>query len=84
VGRPVAVAVQSENRSQRGLPVPRDALAIGPDGVREVWEQTQPEVFLPHPVSTVDLDERRVLIVDGLKEGSHIVVQGVRLLAQLQ
>jgi membrane fusion protein, heavy metal efflux system len=84
VGRPVTVAVQSEDRSQRGLPVTRDALSIGPDGVREVWEQTDPEVFLPRTVTARDLDGRRVLIVDGVKEGARVVVSGVRLLAQLQ
>jgi len=84
VGRPVTVAVQSENRSQRGLPLTRDALTIGADGVQEVWEQSEPEVFLPHVVRIADLDGRSVLIVDGLKEGAHVVVSGVRLLAQLQ
>lgn len=84
VGRPVTVTVQSEDRSQLGLPVTRDALSIGPDGVREVWEQTEPETFLPHAVSARDLDGRRVLVVDGLKEGARVVVSGVRLLAQLQ
>jgi len=84
VGRPVTVTVRSEDRMQRGLPVTRDALTIGPDGVQEVWEQVQPEVFEPHVVRTTDLDAQHVLIVDGLKEGAHVVTQGVRLLAQLQ
>ncbi len=84
VGRPVTVTVESKNRMQRGLPMTRDALTIGPDGVQEMWEQTEPEVFRPHIVRTVDLDGQRVLVVDGLKEGMHIVTQGVRLLAQLQ
>jgi len=84
VGRPVTVTVQSNDRSQPGLPVTRDALTIGADGVQEVWEQSEPEVFLPHAVRTVDLDGRSVLIVDGLKEGARVVVNGVRLLAQLQ
>jgi hypothetical protein len=35
-------------------------------------------------VTTKDIDGRSVLIVDGLKEGAHVVVNGVRLLAQLQ
>jgi membrane fusion protein, heavy metal efflux system len=84
VGRPVSVAVQSENRSERGLPITRDALTIGSDGVQEVWEQSEPEVFLPRAVTTKDIDGRSVLIVNGLKEGAHVVVSGVRLLAQLQ
>ena len=84
VGRPVTVTVRSEDRMQHGLPVTRDALTIGPDGVQEVWEQIEPEVFEPHVVRTTDLDAQHVLIVDGLKEGAHVVTQGVRLLAQLQ
>jgi hypothetical protein len=84
VGRPVTVAVQSENHSQLGMPITRDALTIGSDGVQEVWEQTEPEVFVPHVVRTVDLDGRSVLVVDGLKEGARVAVAGVRLLAQLQ
>ena len=84
VGRPVTVTVQSKSRMQHGLPMTRDALTIGPDGVQEVWEQTEPEVFLPHVVRIIDLDGQRVLVVDGLKEGAHVVTQGVRLLAQLQ
>ncbi|MEJ0019340.1 MAG: HlyD family efflux transporter periplasmic adaptor subunit [Acetobacteraceae bacterium] len=84
VGRPVTVTVQSENRSQRGLPVTRDALSIGYDGVQEVWEQTGPETFLPHAVRVQDLDGRSVLIVEGISEGARVVVSGVRLLAQLQ
>ena len=52
VGRPVTVTVQSGSRMQHGLPMTRDALTIGPDGVQEVWEQAEPEVFLPHIVRT--------------------------------
>ena len=84
VGRPVTITVESERHSQRGLPITRDALTIGSDGIQEVWEQSEPEVFLPHAVRIVDLDGRKVLIVDGLKEGVRVVVSGVRLLAQLQ
>jgi hypothetical protein len=84
VGRPVTVAVQSENRTELGLPISRDALTIGTDGVQEVWEQTEAEVFVPRVVRTIDLDGRSVLIVNGLNEGARVVVAGVRLLAQLQ
>jgi len=84
VGRPVTVAIQSERHFQRGMPLTRDALTIGADGVQEVWEQSEPEVFLPHAVRVVDLDGRTVLVVDGLKEGAHVVTVGVHLLAQLQ
>jgi hypothetical protein len=50
-----------------------------------VWEQTAPETFVPHPVRLRDLDGRTVLILDGVNDGAHIVIQGARrLLAQLQ
>ena len=84
VGRPVTVTVQSDVQLRRGLPVPRDAVTIGTDGVEEVWEQTAPEVFVPHPVRMQDIDGATVLVVDGLKDGAHVVVRGSKLMAQLQ
>jgi len=84
IGRPVTVALQSENRSQRGLAVTRAALTTGGDGVQEVWEQVAPEVFEPRVVRTVDLDGARILIAEGVKDGARVVVSGVRILAQLQ
>lgn len=84
VGRLVTVSVLSSKRFQRGMPVSREALTIGADGVQEVWEQSEPEIFVPHAVRTVDVDGRSVLIVDGVKEGARVVINGVRLLAQLQ
>jgi hypothetical protein len=84
VGRPVTVTVRSDVRSRRGLPVSREAVTIGTDGVEEVWEQTAPEVFLPHPVRTQDIDGATVLVVDGLAEGARVVVRGSKLMAQLQ
>ena len=59
-------------------------MTIGTDGVEEVWEQTAPEVFLPHPVRTQDIDGATVLVVDGLTDGAHVVVRGSKLMAQLQ
>jgi biotin carboxyl carrier protein len=84
VGRPVTVSVESENRAERGIPVPREAITIAADGVQLAWEQTAPEVFVPHPVRTRDLDGQTMLVVDGLSEGAHIAVHGASLLAQLQ
>ena len=84
VGRPVTVTVRSEARSRRGLPVSREAVTLGTDGVEEVWEQTAPEVFLPHPVRIQDIDGATVLVLDGLAEGARVVVRGARLMAQLQ
>ena len=84
VGRPVTVSVVSEARRQRGIPVSRAAVTTGSDGVQEVWEQTAPEIFVPHPVRVQDIDGTSVLILDGVPEGARIVIHGSRLLAQLQ
>ncbi len=84
VGRPVTVTVRSETRARHGMPVSREAVTIGTDGVQEVWEQTAPEVFLPHPVRTQDIDGATVLVMDPLADGVHLVVRGARLMAQLQ
>ena len=80
----MTVALQSENRSQRGLAISRAALTTGGDGVQEVWEQVAPEVFEPRVVRIVDLDGARILIAEGVKDGARVVVNGVRILAQLQ
>jgi hypothetical protein len=84
VGRPVTVTVISEMGTQRGLLVPREAITIGSDGLEQVWEQAEAEVFLPHAVRTRDVDGSTVLVVGGLKDGCRVVVQGARLMAQLQ
>jgi hypothetical protein len=84
VGRPVTVAVQSGKQMTRGILLRRDAITVGSDGVQEVWEQTEPEVFLPHPVRTQAHDGQTVLVLDGLTDGAHVVIRGVNLMAQLQ
>jgi membrane fusion protein, heavy metal efflux system len=84
VGRPVTVSVQSGKQSTRGILLRRDAITVGSDGVQEVWEQIEPEVFLPHPVRTRTHDGQTVMVLDGLSDGAHVVIRGVNLMAQLQ
>lgn len=84
VGRPVTVSVQSGKKSTRGILLRRDAVTVGSDGVQEVWEQIEPEVFLPHPVRTQAHDGQTVMVIDGLSDGAHVVTRGVNLMAQLQ
>jgi hypothetical protein len=85
IGRPVTITLQSNQGADHGIVLSRDAITVGSDGVQQVWEQTAPETFLPHPVRVRDLDGRTVLILDGVTDGAHIVIQGARrLLAQLQ
>jgi hypothetical protein len=84
VGRPVTVSVQSASQSTRGILLRRDAITVGSDGIQEVWEQIEPEIFLPHPVRTQAHDGQTVMVLDGLTDGAHVVIRGVNLMAQLQ
>lgn len=84
VGRPVTVTIESQVRMRRGIPISRAAVTVGSDGVQSVWEQTAPEVFVPHPVRLQDVDGATVLIVDSIADGARLVVGGARLMAQLQ
>ncbi len=84
VGRPAAILLREERQTQRGLPVPRAAISVGADGVQQVWEQTDAETFVSHPVQTQDIDAQTVLIVNGVRDGARIVVRGVSLMAQVQ
>lgn len=84
VGRPAAVLLPGEHRTQRGLPVRRSAISIGSDGVQQVWEQTDAETFVSHAVQTQDIDAQTVLVLSGLNQGARIVVRGTSLMAQLQ
>jgi membrane fusion protein, heavy metal efflux system len=81
--RPVTVALQGR-RTQRGVTVPREAVATSVDGVPEIWEQIAPELFASHPVRMHELDGDSVLVTDGLPDGASIVINGTRLMAQLQ
>ncbi|PWC90095.1 hypothetical protein TSH100_03685 [Azospirillum sp. TSH100] len=84
VGRPVAVLMPGEQAATRGMPVRRAAVAVGSDGIQQVWEQTEPETFVPRVVQTQDIDAQTVLVLNGVTEGARIVVRGTGLMTQLQ
>lgn len=84
VGRPVAVLMPGEQAAQRGMPVRRAAIAVGSDGLQQLWEQTEPETFVPRVVQTQDIDAQTVLVLNGVTEGARIVVRGTGLMTQLQ
>jgi hypothetical protein len=84
VGRPVSVTVVNTSQSQRGILLNRSAVTQGSSGVEEVWEQTAAETFVPHPVRTRVIDGTSILVVDGVAAGARIVINGSRLMAQLQ
>jgi hypothetical protein len=84
VGRPVTVTIVNTATSQRGILLNRSAVTQGSSGLQEVWEQTAPETFVPHPVRTSVIDGTSILVTDGVPEGARIVINGSRLMAQLQ
>lgn len=84
VGRPVAVLMQGEQAAQPGIPLRRAAIAVGSDGIQQVWEHTEPETFVPRVVQTQDIDAQTVLVLNGVTEGARIVVRGTGLMTQLQ
>jgi len=84
VGRPVTVTVINQTALQRGVLVNRTAVTQGASGLEEVWEQVAPEVFVPHPVKTRVIDGASILVTDGVADGARIVINGSRLMAQLQ
>jgi biotin carboxyl carrier protein len=84
VGRPLSVTVVNKAQSERGILLNRSAVTQGSSGVEEVWEQVGPESFVPHPVRTHVIDGASVLVLDGVADGARIVVNGTRLMAQLQ
>lgn len=84
VGRPVTVTIVNAATSQRGILLNRSAVTQGSSGLQEVWEQTAPETFVPHPVRASVIDGTSILVTDGVPEGARIVINGSRLMAQLQ
>lgn len=84
VGRPVTVTIVNTVTSQRGILLNRSAVTQGSSGLQEVWEQTAPETFIPHPVRTSVIDGTSILVTDGVPDGARIVINGSRLMAQLQ
>lgn len=84
VGRPVTVTIVNAATSQRGILLNRSAVTQGSSGLQEVWEQTAPETFVPHAVRTSVIDGTSILVTDGVPDGARIVINGSRLMAQLQ
>lgn len=84
VGRPVTVAVRSQQKARQGIAVPKEAVVAGSNGLEQVWEHVGPEIFVPRTVKTEAIDGRTVLVVAGLSPGAQIVTRGTRLMVQLQ
>lgn len=83
VGQPVTVIVQTRTQVQ-GVPVPTAAVVKNPSNQDIVWVHIGAEVFEPRPVRWAALDGSTVSVIDGLKAGDRVVVQGAALVNQVR
>lgn len=79
------VTVQAETSEAReGLAVPRTSVIRTANGTSLVYEQSNPERFVPREVRIEPLDATRVLIVSGIESGKRVVTTGSELLHQVR
>lgn len=79
------VTVQMVTGQQRdGLAVPRASIIRAANGTMLVYEQSNPERFVPREVRIEPLDAEQVLILSGLEPGKRIVTTGAELLHQVR
>lgn len=83
VGQPVKVLVQTKTRVT-GVAVPAAAVVKNAGNQDIVWIHGEAERFTPRTVRFVPLDGARVTVVDGVKPGERVVVQGAPLLNQVR
>lgn len=70
--------------SREGLAVPRGSIIRAANGATLVYEQSNPERFVPREVRIEPLDAERVLVLAGLEPGKRIVTTGAELLHQVR
>ena len=83
VGQPVKVIVQTKSQI-KGFAVPASAVVRDASNQEMIWVHTAAELFVPRPARVVPLDGATVSIVDGLKAGDRVVVQGAPLVNQVR
>jgi hypothetical protein len=83
VGQLVTVLAPTGEAVQ-GLAVPRASLVRSSNGQMTAFEHTTAERFEARLVRAEPLDAERMLILDGLKPGKRVVVQGGELLNQIR
>ncbi len=71
-------------REQQGLAVPRTSVIRAANGAMVVYEQSNPERFVPREVRVEPLDASRMLVISGLDAGKRIVTTGAELLHQVR
>jgi hypothetical protein len=83
VGQPVKVIVRTA-QGIKGAAVPRSALTKVGAGDTAVWVHGEAERFVVRRIRYQSLDANNVAIVDGLREGDRVVVDGAGLLSQVR
>lgn len=79
------VKVFAATRSKvKGHAIPAAAVVKNPANQDIVWVHTAAERFAPQTIRWVALDGARVAVLDGLKDGARVVVQGASLINQVR
>lgn len=79
----VRVLVQT-GQAVKGVPLPAASVVKSASNQDMVWVHTGAEVFVARPVRVTTLDGATVAVVDGLKAGERVVVQGAALVNQVR
>lgn len=83
LGQLVTVTMAT-SRQQEGIAVPRASVIRAANGTMLVYEQSNPERFVPREVRVEPLDAERVIVLSGLEAGRRIVTTGAELLHQVR
>lgn len=79
------VTVHAETGEARdGIAVPRASVIRAANGSMLVYEQSNPERFVPREVRVEPLSATRFLVISGLESGRRIVTTGAELLHQVR
>lgn len=83
LGQIVQVMAQSQAR-QQGIVVPQQAVIKDTQQQSFVWLHAQAEQFVRQAVTVRPLDDKTVLVTQGLLPNQRVVIQGAYLLTQVQ
>ncbi|MCZ8373937.1 MAG: efflux RND transporter periplasmic adaptor subunit [Beijerinckiaceae bacterium] len=83
LGQLVTVTMAT-GRHQDGIAVPRASVIRAANGTMLVYEQSNPERFVPREVRVEPLDAERLIVLSGLEPGKRIVTTGAELLHQVR
>jgi membrane fusion protein, heavy metal efflux system len=77
--------VQAETSGkQAGLAIPVSSLVRNATNETVLWVHSSAETFVPRRIRSLPLDANRVLIIDGLRAGERVVIQGANALNQVR